>query len=54
MKSGVYSERRAAKLIKQVLSCVDYFHSKCVVHRDLKPGSKCLEMGLPHVYGSKN
>jgi serine/threonine protein kinase len=40
MKSGVYSERRAAKLMKQVLSCVNYFHSKGVVHRDLKPGSK--------------
>ena len=40
INSGLYSENRAALLMKQVLECVDYFHSKHIVHRDLKPGSK--------------
>jgi serine/threonine protein kinase len=40
MNTGLYSEKRAALLMKQILACVNYFHSKSIVHRDIKPGSK--------------
>lgn len=40
MKTGLYSEERAALLMKQVLECISYFHREGVVHRDIKPGSK--------------
>lgn len=33
INSGLYSEKRAALLMKQVLVCVEYFHSKHIVHR---------------------
>jgi len=32
-----YSEKDAAGLVKQVVDCVHYCHSKNIVHRDLKP-----------------
>ncbi|PFH35285.1 calcium-dependent protein kinase CDPK5 [Besnoitia besnoiti] len=37
MKSGHFSERYAASLMKQVFSAASYCHSQNVIHRDLKP-----------------
>ncbi|KAJ8360672.1 hypothetical protein SKAU_G00171970 [Synaphobranchus kaupii] len=34
---GVYSEKDASKVIRQVLQAVDYLHQNSIVHRDLKP-----------------
>ncbi|KAI0482627.1 Pkinase-domain-containing protein [Xylariaceae sp. FL0804] len=36
-EQGKFTEKDASQTIKQVLSAVDYLHSKNVVHRDLKP-----------------
>ena len=43
IKRGHFSERDAAILIKQLLSCVAYCHNQNVVHRDLKPENILLE-----------
>jgi len=43
IKRGTFSERDAAVLIKQLLSCVNYCHNKNIVHRDLKPENIMLE-----------
>jgi len=43
MKSGLYSEQRAAVLVKQLLDCISYIHSKGIVHRDL------VRIGVEHV-----
>lgn len=40
---GKFSERDAAVLMKQVLSCVNYCHKNHLVHRDLKPENIMLE-----------
>lgn len=44
---GVFSEPQAAYLVKQVLSGVEYLHSKGIVHRDLKLENLLLDGDLP-------
>lgn len=38
-----FSERDAANVIKQVLSAINYCHSRNIVHRDLKPENILLD-----------
>lgn len=40
---GHFNENDAALLMKQLLSCINYCHSKNIVHRDLKPENILLE-----------
>ena len=34
---GVYSERRAAQIVANVLQALEYLHSCNIIHRDIKP-----------------
>ena len=40
---GVFSEKLAAGIIRQILSAVVYCHDRHIVHRDLKPENLLLE-----------
>lgn len=35
---GVYTEKDASQLVRQVLQAVNYLHENSIVHRDLKVG----------------
>ncbi|XP_013854962.1 calcium/calmodulin-dependent protein kinase type 1-like, partial [Austrofundulus limnaeus] len=37
LDKGVYTEKDASNVIKQVLQAVCYLHKNSIVHRDLKP-----------------
>ena len=38
-----FSDEEAAKIMRALLSGVDYIHSKDIVHRDLKPGNSQVD-----------
>jgi calcium-dependent protein kinase len=42
-KVKCFTEKDAAKIMKQLLSAVVYCHNKKIVHRDLKPENLLLE-----------
>ena len=40
---GHFSERDAAMIMRQLLSCINYCHAKNIVHRDIKPENILME-----------
>lgn len=46
--SEKFSEKRAAIIISDLLSAVNYMHSRGIVHRDLKPENILLESKKPN------
>lgn len=47
IKRPYYSEKDACVIMKQILSAVNYCHSKNIVHRDLKPENLLYDTDLP-------
>ena len=37
VQKGMYTERDASNVVKQLLNAVEYIHSLSIIHRDLKP-----------------
>ena len=40
-------ERVCAKVFKQIILAMDFYHSKCIAHRDLKPENILVDMSSP-------
>ena len=45
MEDGFFNEKDASKIMKHILSSVNYCHKHDIVHRDLKPENVMLEKG---------
>ena len=43
LNKGTFSEKEAAKIIKQILLAVAYFHQMGIVHRDIKPENVLID-----------
>jgi calcium-dependent protein kinase len=48
INAGSFSEAVAAGIMRQILSCIMFCHSKGVVHRDLKPENFLFENSSPN------
>lgn len=43
VKRAKFNEKDAAEVMIQILSAINYIHTKGYVHRDLKPENICIE-----------
>ena len=47
VKAGSLSEKKASKVMNQILLAVNHFHKKNIIHRDLKPENILYESSDP-------
>ena len=47
MEAGFFSEKRASRIMYQILLAINYCHKSSVVHRDLKPENILYETRDP-------
>ena len=40
-------ERVCAKIFKQIISAMDFYHARSIAHRDLKPENILVDMSSP-------